>query len=631
MSSRMLSLYAAIAMSNIDKFEPTWESLTKFQCPEWFRDAKFGIWSHWGPQAVPMIGDWYAREMYREGTRQFKHHQATYGHQSKFGFKDIIPMWKAEKWDPEKLMELYKAAGARYFVSMGVHHDNFDLWNSKHHRWNSVAMGPKRDVVGEWQRAAKLNGMKFGVSEHLGASFTWWQASHLSDKGGAFDGADPKNRDLYHWSASPGDTNWYSNDSKWHAEWSRRIGDLVQSYKPDLLYSDGGTPFGQTGRQMIADLYNQRPGQTVYLCKDSGSGEYVEGSCVLDRERGGMAGIHQVPWQTDTSIGDWYYNKDWPYRKADWVIHTLVDVVSKNGNMLLNVVQRPDGSLDDEVVQLLTTVGDWMKVHGEAIYGTRPWLTFGEGPTKVAGGHFKEDFPFGARDIRFTQKGKKTLYATFLGWPKEREVLIRSLAKFREVTGKIQRVAVLGSKDAVSFEHRADGLHVTLPKSATSPIAFTLKIECDDAAKFRPDLAPVPPRVAVRVNGSTQLSPNTGETHGNVQVESRGGKPNFGFWDNGGDSVDWLVEVVKPGTYSFETEAAAAGAPTSITLEILRDGVAVSNFVGEVPTTGNWESYVPVAFGRCELAAGKYLIRVRATDKAKWKAANLRAIQMTLR
>ena len=623
----MLAIALGIAtLMSADKFESNWDSLKKFECPEWFRDAKFGIWSHWGPQAVPMIGDWYAREMYREGTRQFKHHQEVYGHQGKFGYKDIIPMWKAEKWDPEQLMKLYKRAGAKYFVSMGVHHDNFDLWNSKHQRWNSVSMGPKRDVVGDWQRAAKKNGLKFGVSEHLAASFTWWQASHLSDKGGAFDGADPKLEDLYHWKAEAGDTEWYTKDQKFHAKWYDRISDLVSTYKPDLLYSDGGTPFGQVGRQAIADLYNQAPGQKVYLCKDMGSGEYVDGSCVLDRERGGMAGMAAKPWQTDTSIGDWYYNKNWPYRKAEWVIHTLVDVVSKNGNMLLNVVQRPDGSLDEPVVTLLEDIGKWMDVHGEAIFGTRPWLTFGEGPTKVAGGHFKEDFPFGARDIRFTRKGKNILYATLLGWPESETVNILSLSKLPEVTGVVKKVSMLGSKEKLEFEHKPGGLFVKLPTVGSSKIAISLKIECDDVDLFRPDLIPPPPRESVVIDGSGFLEPGFAEIDGSAQVEQRGGKGNFGFWDNSHDSINWLVSFKKRGTYRITSEAAALAEGSVLKLEIAK---VAKQLEAKIPVTGDWGVFKDIEFGTVSIPApGNYLITVTAANRPSWKPINLRGLSL---
>jgi len=411
------------------RFQPTMESLTQYQCPEWFRDAKFGIWAHWGPQAVPMDGDWYARQLYQQGHAQYKDHLEHFGHPSTNGYKDIIPLWKAEKWDPDRLMKLYKRAGARYFVSMGTHHDNFFLWNSKLHRWNAANMGPKRDVVGEWEKAARKQGMHFGVSEHLGASFTWFQDSHKSDKTGPFagvpyDGANPEYQDLYHFPAEPGDTGWYSTNPRWQHQWFEEIKELVDNYHPDLLYTDGGVPFGnEVGRSLIAHLYNSNAEQhrgkveVVYTCKQKSEGRWVE-----DLERGVMPGVNPFPWQTDTSIGDWFYNRNWKFRPVSWNIQMLVDIVSKNGNLLLNVVQRPDGSLDPEAEQMLKEMADWIAIHGEAIYSTRPWQVYGEGPVRTKGGHFKEDFKYTAKDIRFTTKGK-TLYAVALGWPEDGEVV----------------------------------------------------------------------------------------------------------------------------------------------------------------------------------------------------------------
>ncbi len=397
-------------------FQGNLDSLKQYECPDWFRDAKFGIWAHWGPQAVPMMGDWYAKHMYVQGHPQYEHHLATYGHPSEHGYQEIIALWKAEKWDPDRLMALYKKAGARYFVSMGSHHDNFYLWNSKLHEWNAVNMGPHRDVVGEWQKAAQKYGLRFGVSEHLGASFTWFQPSHGADKTGPkagvpYDGADPKYQDLYHFPAQPDDTGWYSKDPRWQQQWFERIKELVDNYHPDLLYTDGGVPFGnEVGTSLIAHLYNsdaaRRGGKldVVYTCKQKSEGRWVE-----DLERGVMPKINPYPWQTDTSIGDWYYNKNWKFRPVNWTIHMLVDIVSKNGNLLLNVVQRPDGSLDPEVETALEELADWIAVHGEAIYDTRPWLVYGEGGIRYKGGHFEEDFNYTAQDIRFTTKGPDTL------------------------------------------------------------------------------------------------------------------------------------------------------------------------------------------------------------------------------
>jgi len=464
-------------------FQPRMESLTNYSCPEWFRDAKFGIWAHWGPQAVPMEGDWYARKMYQQGSPDYQDHLARYGHPSTNGWKDIIPLWKAEKWEPEKLMALYKKAGARYFVSMGTHHDDFFLWNSRLHKWNAVNYGPHRDVVGVWQKAAKEQGLPFGVSEHLGASFTWFQDSHKSDRTGPlagvpYDGANSNYWDLYHFPAEPGDTGWYSKNPRWQQQWFNEIKELVDNYHPDLLYSDGGVPFGnEVGLSLIADLYNDSIEHNhgkltaVYTCKQSSGGRWVQ-----DFERGVSGGINPRPWQTDTSIGDWFYNRHWKYQPLSWTVHMLVDIVSKNGNLLLNVVLRPDGSLDPEVETMLHQLADWTAINGEAIYGTRPWLVYGEGPTQAKGGAFKENFQYTARDIRFTTKGK-TLYAIALGWPDDGKLTIKSLARTSDAgMNKIKRVELLGHKGKLQFEQTTEGLVVTLPAAKLSDLTCSLKI-----------------------------------------------------------------------------------------------------------------------------------------------------------
>ena len=487
----VFSLTAAIAQTNSNypfqlpiakgPFVGTMESLTNYSYPEWFRDAKFGIWAHWGPQSVPMEGDWYARKMYQQGQSDYNDHLQRWGHPSTNGWKDIIPLWKAENWDPEKLMELYKKAGAKYFVSMGSHHDNFFLWNSKLHRWNAVQMGPHRDVVGEWQKAARKNGLPFGVSEHLGASFTWFQDAHRSDKTGPlagvpYDGANSNYWDLYHPPAAPDDRGWYSKNPQWQQEWFNEIEELVDTYKPDLLYTDGAVPFNnQVGLNQIANLYNlsARHGkpQAVYTCKQASGGRWVQ-----DYERGVGGAISPYPWQTDTSIGDWFYNKHWKYQPLSWTVHMLVDIVSKNGNLLLNVVLKPDGTLDPEVETMLHQLADWSAVNGEAIYGTRPWLVYGEGKVRARGGAFRENMTYTADDIRFTTKGK-TLYAIALGWPEEGKMTIKSLAKTSDAAqNKIKRVELLGHKGALSFEQTPDGLVVQLPHVKLSDLTCSLRI-----------------------------------------------------------------------------------------------------------------------------------------------------------
>ncbi|MFN3668209.1 MAG: alpha-L-fucosidase [Brevundimonas sp.] len=466
------------------------DSLKTYQTPDWFRDAKLGIWAHWGPQAVPRRGDWYARWMYVPGHPHYADHLERFGHPSEHGYKDIIPLWTADRFDPEALMDLYAAAGARYFVSMGVHHDNFDLWNSRLNRWNSVAMGPKRDIVGEWRTAARSRGLRFGVSEHLGASHNWWHPSHAYDQfwpkfGVPYDGANPAFSDLYH---PPHDepyrgdaVSWYTRDPAFHRLWFDRIRDLLESYQPDLLYTDGGIPFGEVGRSLVAHMYNSsiaRHGrlEAVYNSKDLGSGEFYREAGVQDVERGVMSGINDLPWQTDTSNGDWFYADDYAYKTGPDVIRMLADIVSKNGNLLLNVVLYPDGSLPPESQALLADLTAWMAVNSEAIHQTRPWRLFGEGPTETAAGAFQENATYSADDIRFTTRDG-SLYAITLGEPRGR-VAIRALGRDAGHEGRpVRQVHLLGQPRALDFQQTGAALVVQLPERLPSRHASALKIE----------------------------------------------------------------------------------------------------------------------------------------------------------
>jgi alpha-L-fucosidase len=612
-------------------FRGTTDSLTNYSCPKWFRDAKFGIWAHWGPQAVPMEGDWYARKMYQPGSPDYKDHLARFGHPSTNGWKDIIPLWNAEKWDPEKLMELYKKAGARYFVSMGVHHDNFFLWDSKLHRWNAVNMGPRRDVVGEWQKAAKRKGLPFGVSEHLGASFTWFQDSHKADKTGPlagvpYDGANSNNWDLYHFPAEPGDTKWYSNNPRWQQQWYNEIKELVDNYHPDLLYTDGGVPFGnEVGLSQMANFYNLSASrnhgraEAVYTCKQPSDGRWVQ-----DFERGVQGNINPYPWQTDTSIGDWFYNRHWKYQPLSWTVHMLVDIVSKNGNLLLNVVLRPDGSLDPEVETMLRQLADWTAVNGEAIYGTRPWLVYGEGEVKAKGGAFKENFKYSAKDIRFTTKGK-TLYAIALGWPEENRLVIRSLAKTGDpARNQIARVELLGHKGRLKFIQTADGLAVTLPAEKAGNLTCALRIT---GRNLQPAPVPVMPTVITPdTKGSLVFSADDATLHGkNLKLEAQGGKSNIGYWDDAGEWVEWHARAVQPGPYQVTATIASANGEADFVIEV--GGQAVSALV---PQTAGWDQFTTAELGRVEIQPpGEFTVKVRARDAASWRAINLRTVRLS--
>jgi alpha-L-fucosidase len=477
------------------------ESFGSYSYPDWFRDAKFGIWAHWGPQAVPRQGDWYARKMYESGTynrqnnqitgkpgREYLYHLEHYGHPSKFGYKDIIPLWKAERWDPEKLMGLYKRVGAKYFVSMATHHDNFFLWDSKIHRWNSVKMGPMKDVVGLWQKAAQKEGLRFGVSEHLGASYTWFQSSHRSDpsgpmKGVPYDGADPQYQDLYHPPTAPDDFAWLTKDSANQQNWLACIKEVIDMYHPDLLYSDGELPFGEVGRTMLSHFYNQdilkNNGslQAVYTCKHLVS----KGRWVMDIERGAMDSISVDPWQTDTSIGDWYYRTGQKYMTGTEVIQMLVDIVSKNGNLLLNVVQTPEGDLEQDVIDILEEIAVWTPVNGEGIYGTRPWKVYGEGPStlKQEKGRFggvRDVRPYESTDIRFTTKDNN-LYAFIMDTPTA-DVSILSLGKNSTINDKkIRKITMPGSEEKIKWKQQDDALVITLPEKLPQWNVVAFKIE----------------------------------------------------------------------------------------------------------------------------------------------------------
>jgi len=612
-------------------FTGTMDSLSNYTCPDWFREAKFGIWAHWGPQSVPMEGDWYARKMYQQGSPDYEDHLRRWGHPSTNGWKDIIPLWTAEHWDPERLMEIYKKAGARYFVSMGVHHDDFFLWNSKLHRWNAVQMGPHRDVVGEWQAAAKRNGLPFGVSEHLGASFTWFQDAHRSDKTGPlagvpYDGADSNYWDLYHLPANPNDTSWYSNDPRWQQQWFNEIKELVDNYHPDLLYSDGGVPFGnEVGLSQLANFYNgnlrHNDGKmtAIYTCKEPSGGRWVQ-----DFERGVNGGINPYPWQTDTSIGDWFYNRHWKYQPLSWTVHMLVDIVSKNGNLLLNVVLRPDGTLDPEVEAMLHQLADWTAVNGEAVYGTRPWLVYGEGPTRAGGGAFKENFQYTAKDIRFTTKGD-TLYAIALGRPEDKRMIIRSLAKADGAEQNlIQKVELLGCEGGLSFTQTTNGLVVELPVEKTSDLTCSLRITGRS-------LKPVPSRetgvVAPDANGCLTFRAEDAVLHGHqLRLETQGGKADIGFWERAEEWVSWNARVEKPRKYTVMATIAAADGPGEFVVQ-----AADQTFTAKVPATSGWNTFSTNQIGEVVIIhPGDFTVTVRAKDTPSWKAINLNCLRFVL-
>jgi len=492
-------------MSN-KKFEASFESLRTYECPSWFMDAKFGIWSHWGPQSVAMAGDWYARNMYIQGQPQYLYHLRHYGHPSQFGYKDIVKLWKAEKFDPEGLMDLYVKAGARYFMAQAMHHDHFFNYPSKYNRFNSTQTGPMKDICGLWKKAADRHGLPFGFSEHLGATFSWWAVNKGADtygpfKGVLYDGNDPAYRDFYMDNyediAADGDrtrlTCWYTKNSKHHKYWLSVIKELIDMFTPDLLYTDGGLPFGYCrdggyeysaadshpdyiyGLNAVSYLYNKSidkngENKAVYLQKDRR--EVIHSIGILDIERSQLPGIQGKPWHTDTCIGNWFYDAKQQFKRPGHIIEMLIDIVSKNGTMLLNILQRPDGSVDDEALYILNEIASWTSCCGEGLYGTRHWRTFGEGFSQVhIEGFTEEEVAWTETDFRFTSKGN-TVYAFIMKTPQNRTIVIRSF----KPEEKAASVRLLGGGE-VSYSQNFGVITVKLPETLPTAYVNCLAIE----------------------------------------------------------------------------------------------------------------------------------------------------------
>ena len=470
------------------KYESTWESLRTYECPKWFADAKFGIWAHWGAGSTAMYGDWYARRMYEEGSDQYYHHLKKYGHPSVHGYKDLLEDWKAENFDPDSLMAKYKKAGARYFMALAVHHDNFDNWDSDTHSWNSLNHGPHKNIIAMWKEAAEKAGLPFGVSEHLGASQLWWKSNKGADKVGPYagvpyDGNDSNYEELYQ--PKYGDDDYYfcySTNENVARDWNTRINELVAKYKPRMLYTDGPFPYGELGLDVVAKLYNigatENGTESVYTQKDIRK-EYDIG--VLDVERGGLDNIADKPWQTDTCLGDWFYDVKARYKTARHVIDMIIDASSKNGNLLLSVPLRPDGTIDTECEHILDDIGKWLDINGEAIYETRPWLRFGEGDTlRFFNPLAEKQLDWTHEDFHFTKKDDKIFAFQMKLPPRNRRSVITSFALSRaNPLGEqiVKEVSLLADGRKLKFKQTKSGLEITVPEGLddSMPIVYVIK------------------------------------------------------------------------------------------------------------------------------------------------------------
>lgn len=476
--------------ANNGPYRPDWASLLKYQQPQWYKDAKFGIFIHWGVYAVPGAeNEWYPRNMYRPGEgayKNFREHFAK-GDDSK-GYKDLIPLFRAEKFDATAWAKLFKESGAQYVVPVAEHHDGFSMYDSGLSDWTVVKMGPKRDTLGELAKAIRAEGLHFGLSSHR------VEHNFFYDGGRSIrsDVNDPKYASLYgpahQWLEATQDNHALINDwtyvsDAWARDWLARDTELVEKYKPEIVYFDwwiGQPSMRQKVTEFAAFYYNYAVAHNYVGVINFKDYALNRKAAVLDFERGQTDHIIAEHWQTDTSISNasWGYIEHDTFKSPEFLVHQLSDIVSKNGNLLLNFGPRADGTIPDEVQNTLREMGAWLKVNGDAIYGTTNWKTFGEGPTQVVGGafHDTDTKPYTPEDFRFTAKGDD-LYVIGMACPQDGKAVIHALGTSHDgASMPVGDVKLLGSSEKVTFNQTADALEVTLPSGAACKYAYALQL-----------------------------------------------------------------------------------------------------------------------------------------------------------
>ncbi len=470
-------------------FTDSWDSLEGYRIPEWYQDAKFGIFIHWGVYSVPAFSsEWYPRMMYIQGSKEYEHHIKTYGKHKDFGYKDFIPMFKAEKFDPNAWAELFKKSGARYVMPVAEHHDGFQMYDSELSKWNAKQMGPCRDVVGELADEVRKQGMVFSASSHRAEH--WW----FMGEGRYYesDVNDPAYEDFYGpatRSLSNDGDNYYDNSpgQEYLEDWLVRTCEIIDKYQPQVLWFDWwimNLAFKPYLKKMAAFYYNRGEQWGKGVAINYKYDAFLNGTAVFDVERGQLSGIRRIFWQTDTALAknSWGYTEGNSYKEADDIICDLVDIVSKNGALLMNIGPRPDGTIPEQEVELLLEIGKWLDVNGDAIYNTRPWIVYGEGETKVADGAFTDcdRKKFTSRDVRYTRNGD-TVYAIVLKWPENGQVELTAMASLIEAQKPYYKlpkaVSVLGSYGNVSCSLTEKGLLVEAADVVDNGYPVAIKLE----------------------------------------------------------------------------------------------------------------------------------------------------------
>lgn len=464
-------------------FTADWTSLQRYQVPAWYRDGKFGIFIHWGPYCVPAFSsEWYPRMMYMQDSKEYTHHLTTYGPHDQFGYKDFIPLFKAERFDANQWAELFAIAGARFVVPVAEHHDGFAMYETALNRWNAATMGPKRDIIGDLAQAIRRHGMVFGLSSHRAEHWFFFEEGRKFNS----DVNDPANADLYG-PAQPSPADWHQlhsderPDEAFIDDWLARCTELVDKYQPQLFWFDWWIQHKawEPALQHFAAYYYNRAtqwdkGVAINYKYDA----FAPGSAVFDIERGQVTEIYPQFWQNDTSVAknSWGFTNAQDYKTPANLINDLIDVVSKNGALLLNIGPKADGTIPDHEIYLLHEIGAWLRVNGEAIYATTPWHIYGEGPTQVADGAFTDTdrADFTGADIRYTCHGD-TLYAIIMAWPGAQAIL-PALKQGNAYRTPITHIDMLGYDYPLNWHQTTEALVVDLPAQPIGKYAITLRI-----------------------------------------------------------------------------------------------------------------------------------------------------------
>jgi len=605
-------------------FKPEWKSLARHEAaPKWFRDAKFGIYFHWGVYSVPAFGsEWYPRNMHIKRRREYQHHVETYGDPTKFGYADFVPKFKAEKFDADEWADLFAKAGARYAGPVAEHHDGYAMWASKLTPWNALDTGPKRDITGELAKAIRQRGMRFVATFHHARNNLWqierggkksWTGHYQfvrQDFPSLLD--DPKRAILYG----------YMPREKFLKMWLGKLKEVIDNYQPDLMWFDSWLHEIPEQYQMeyLAHYFNKARewGKDVVVTRKQD--DLPRDCSVDDYEKGRLNRVTEFAWLTDDTIsrGSWCYTRDLTIKPLREVLHVFIDIVSKNGCLLLNISPLADGTIPKNQRDVLLGMGKWLGKYGDAIYETRPWVKFGEGPTRLKkSGHFVGKLEYTAADIRFTTKGD-VLYAIVLGKPAE-PIVVRSLATGEGLCGgAVKKVTMLGVDGELAFEQTGDGLTVQLPKKVPNELAVALKIEGLKIQGFQPDLS-------IRFQGGkavlgAQAATLTGPT---LAVETKvSGQPNLGFWDDPSASASWEVKFPAAGTYEVRGRFAALRQGT------FRLRVGKAELTAQSPKTGAWDEFETTQLGTIEVKeAGAQHVRIVPVPEG-WAAMNLAWIEL---